>query len=163
MDAVILFSHGSVLCGSGDALWAHAARIRASCGIEIVEVGYLNYTDPPFLEAVGKCCAEGATRIFVVPYFLLPGKFVKVDLPAAIDAARAIRPELEFVVAEAIGFDDTLGDAILDSAARAATAEHWRDDLRHASLHCLANSLCPLYNTKDCPRHPGPLHVGVRS
>ncbi|HLK56589.1 MAG TPA: CbiX/SirB N-terminal domain-containing protein, partial [Chthonomonadaceae bacterium] len=87
MDAVILFSHGSVLCGSGVALDAHADRLRARGIAPIVTVGYLNYSEPPFLQAVAQCVAQGATRIIVAPYFLVPGYFVKVDLPKSVAAA----------------------------------------------------------------------------
>ena len=155
MDAVILFSHGSVLCGSGGALLSHAARFRSRNGHEqIVEVGYLNYSDPPFTTAVERCAAAGAARIFVVPYFLVPGKFVTIDLPAAIGVARRQYPGIQFVVAEAIGYDEMLADAILESAAKALPQSRWREDLKAASSHCLANPMCPLYGTQDCPKHP---------
>ena len=156
MDAVILLSHGSVLCGSGEALWEHAARLRDSGRYELVEVGYLNYTDPPFLEAVGRCVAEGATRIVVAPYFLAPGKFVRVDVPKAIAEAQALCPNLEFQLAEVVGTDAKLADAILASADASLTSEHWRDDLKRASSHCRAVSQCPLFGTPACPRQPTP-------
>ena len=136
MDAIILFSHGSVLCGSGEALLEHAKRIRAHSKIRIVEVGYLNYSSPPFLEAVRSCVEQRASRILILPYFLVPGKFVTQDLPKAIEGARSLYLAVQFVVAEAIGYDDALADAILDSAVRALPEEHWRDDLRLASAQC---------------------------
>src|SRR5207253_2121682 len=40
MDALILFSHGSVLCGAGQALDEHAARLRERGDFGIVEIGY---------------------------------------------------------------------------------------------------------------------------
>jgi len=157
MDAVILFSHGSVLCGSGEALNQHAARLRAQGVAPVVEVGYLNYSEPPFAQAVAACAARGATRILVAPYFLVPGKFVKVDLPEAVQAARAQFPQIEFVIAEAIGFDDALADALIASARDARGPEHWRDDLLRAARSCRANPQCPLFGTPNCPRQPAPL------
>jgi sirohydrochlorin ferrochelatase len=151
MDAVILFSHGSLLCGSGEALKTHAVNLQERGIAPIVQVGYLNYSEPLFSETVERCAAAGATRIMVAPYFLVPGYFVKVDLPKAVDAARKMHPEMQFVVAEPIGFDERLADALIDSAASASEIETWRDDLKNASLHCLANPLCPLYGTVDCP------------
>src|SRR5689334_18758589 len=108
MDAVILFSHGSVLCGAGEALNAHAARLQAAGVAPMVAVGYLNCSEPLFADTVARCAAAGATRILVAPYFLVPGYFVKVDLPGAVEAAQAQYPELEFVVAPPLGFDETL-------------------------------------------------------
>ncbi len=162
MDAVILFSHGSVLCGAGEALLEHAARLRAHDRFEIVEVGYLNYSDPPFLDAVSTCVDRGASRIFVVPYFLVPGKFVSIDLPKAMEEANDSFPNVAFVVAAAIGYDNALADAILDSADHALPEHSWRDDLKHASRHCLNRPVCPLYATSDCPHGSSVSTTGVQ-
>lgn len=156
MNAVILFSHGSLLCGSGESLKAHAARLKQAGIAPIVEFGYLNYTDPAFADTVRKCAAAGATKIIVTPYFLVPGYFVKVDLPKAVDLSRAEHPGIEFVVVEAIGFDERLADALIESASQPMAADLWRDDLKRAPDHCLANPLCPLYGTIECRRQPFP-------
>ena len=156
MDAVILFSHGSLLCGSGQALEMHASRLMRHGVAPIVEVGYLNYSEPLFAEAVAKCVAAGASRIIVAPYFLVPGYFVNVDLPKCVDAARQDHPDTLFIVAEPIGFDERLADALLTSAASAATADNWREDLRSASAFCRPDPRCPLYGTPSCPKHPLP-------
>lgn len=154
MQAIILFSHGSLLCGSGVALDAHARRLQSRGLAPMVEVGYLNYSKPSFLEAVQRCVDAGAHRIVVTPYFLVPGYFVKVDLPKAVDAAKALFPEVEFVVAEAIGFDERLADALIESAQNAKPSTEWREDLRRAPDNCLANPQCPLYDTVACPLGP---------
>jgi sirohydrochlorin ferrochelatase len=119
MDAVILFAHGSLLGGAGEALEAHAARLRAHGIAPLVEIGYLNYSDPPFMEAVHKCVEAGAKRILVAPYFLAPGKFVQVDLPRAVYEAQINYPDAQFVVAEAIGYDPALADVVIASAVGA--------------------------------------------
>lgn len=157
MDAVILFSHGSLLCGSGEALKLHAERLRERGVAPIVEIGYLNYTAPPFAETVEQCVARGASRVLVTPYFLVPGYFVKVDLPKAVDAARQAHHGVTFTIAEPIGFDERLADALIASAFKATQSEHWRDELKSASEHCLANPQCPLYGTPQCPKQLVPV------
>jgi len=134
----------------------HAQRLRERGLAPIVAVGYLNYSEPPFGEIVAQVVAQGATRIFVTPYFLIPGKFVKVDLPRAIRAAQAAHPDVEFIVAEAIGYDELLADALLASAASALPHTEWRSDLAQAAQSCRANPECPLYGTPACPRQPVP-------
>jgi sirohydrochlorin ferrochelatase len=156
MNAVILFSHGSLLCGAGEALQAHAERLRSQGIAPIVRVGYLNYSEPLFVEAVAECVAQGVKRILVAPYFLISGYFVKVDLPKALAEAQERFPDVEFTVAEAIGYDERLADALIASAQAARTAEHWREDLQRAAGFCRANVECPLYNTPDCPARPTP-------
>ena len=157
MDATVLFSHGSLLCGAGEALRAHAERLRAQGLMPLVVIGYLNYSEPTFIEAVAECVAAGADHIFVTPYFLIPGYFVKVDLPKATAAAQARFPEVEFVVAEAIGFDERLADALIESASAAVGPEGWRADLRRASQFCRPSPQCPLFGTPSCPKQPFPV------
>jgi sirohydrochlorin cobaltochelatase len=145
VNAILLFSHGSVLCGAERNLLALAKRMRERGDAAIVEVGFLNYTEPTFEHAVASCVAQGATRITIAPYFLIAGKFVVKDLPAQIDSARAAHPRIEFIVADVIGFHESLVDAILDSAAAARPPSEWTD-----AIACRENPKCPLYGEPPC-------------
>lgn len=150
-DAIILFSHGSVLCGAGQNLLDLARQMRERGVAPIVEPGYLNYTEPRFAETFRACVAQGATRITVVPYFLVAGKFVKEDLPGAIAAAQAEFPGVEVNIADAIRFHPLLADALLACAERAQPPSVWRDTKAQAAAFCRASQRCPLYGTDDCP------------
>ncbi len=163
MNAVILFSHGSLLCGAGEALRKHADRLRARKTAPIVEVGYLNYSEPLFIETVAKCVAAGADRIVVTPYFLVPGYFVKVDLPKAVKVAQEAFPELPFVIAEALGFDERLADALIESALSAQDSRFWRQELANAAKFCRPSPTCPLYQTTSCPKKPGDRRFSAES
>src|SRR5579871_3468944 len=156
MDGLILFSHGSLLCGAGEALHAHAERLRACGDFRVVEVGYMNYSEPAFATAVARCVRAGVTRIGVVPYFLVPGKFVRADLPAHVATAEKEWPGITFVIAPPLGFHEALADALLDLASAASPPESWSDDLKRASDFCEGNPRCPLYGTPQCPRAPSP-------
>ena len=156
-EAIILFSHGSLLCGAGQPLHALAERLRATEKREgaerekIVEIGYLNYSEPSFAEAFDRCVRAGATRITVVPYFLVAGKFVKVDLPREIEKQRARYPQVAVQVADAMRFHPLLADALLSCAERAAPPAAWRDILKTAPQFCRANPQCPLFGSEKCP------------
>jgi len=156
MNALLLFSHGSLLCGAGEALDAHAARLRRTGVWDMVAVGYLNYSAPTFAESVAEGAARGATQILVLPFFLVPGYFVTHSLPQCLKAARAAHPELTFTVADAIGFDTRLADALIASAQAPLGPDEWRDDLAAAARGCRARPDCPLYATPNCPRVPAP-------
>ncbi|AXA36719.1 MAG: hypothetical protein D6691_01065 [Candidatus Hydrogenedentota bacterium] len=149
--ALVLLSHGSLLCGAGQALDEHVGRLRKMGEWLCVEAGFLNYTSPHFLEAVRRCVERGAKMIVVQPYFLVAGKFVTEDLPEQIAQARAEFPDLEFVIGEPIGFDAMLADAILELAAQPRPPQQWRDDLLRAPDYCTRNPECPLYGTEHCP------------
>lgn len=151
VNALLLFSHGSVLCGSERTLEDLAARLRAHGAAPIVEVGFLNYSRPLFAEAFALCVEQGADEITVVPYFLVAGKFVVVDLPRAIDAQRERYPRVEVRVADAMRFHQSLADAIISSAERAHQPGAWRDILKLAPEWCRADAACPLFGTPRCP------------
>ena len=86
MRAVLLIGHGSLRPGSGAAMIRLAARAREAGVAPIVEAGFLNYSRPRFAQALARCIAQGATEVVVQPYFLIPGKFVQIDLPRALKA-----------------------------------------------------------------------------
>ncbi len=156
-EAIILFSHGSLLCGAGQPLSALAERLRAAQTrnepqhASLVEIGYLNYSKPSFAEAFDRCVQAGATRITVAPYFLVAGKFVQVDLPREIEKQRARHPQVEVQVADAMRFHPLLADALLSCAERAAPPAAWRDILKTAPQFCRANPQCPLFGSDKCP------------
>jgi len=156
MNALLLFSHGSLLCGAGEALDAHADRLRRTGTWDMVAVGYLNYSAPTFAETVAECAARGATQILVLPFFLVPGYFVTKSLPECLATARVAHPGLEFTVADAIGFDTGLADALVASAQAPLGPDEWRDDLTAAARGCRARPDCPLYATPNCLRVPAP-------
>lgn len=150
-DAIILFSHGSVLCGAGQNLLELARRMRDRGDAAIVEPGYLNYSEPRFAETFRRCVQQGATRITIVPYFLVAGKFVKEDLPGQIEQMQAEFPNVEVHIADAIRFHPRLADALIACAERAQPPAAWRDTKAQAAAFCRASPRCPLYGTDDCP------------
>ncbi len=156
MTALILFSHGSLLCGAGEALEAHAARLRKLGQFERVEIGYLNYSEPSLATTVEALAAEpSVTEVQILPYFLAPGYFVKRALPAALEPLKNQFPRLSFTVAPAIGFDTRLADALLDAAEGARESDAWREPLERASSSCRGVETCPLFATPACPKGGG--------
>ena len=160
MNALLLFSHGSLLCGAGEALNAHAERLRARGTWDYVGVGYLNYSEPTFADAADTAVNAGATQITVLPYFLAPGYFVTKSLPETVDAARQAHPDIEFVIAPPLGKSESLVDALLLAAQTARPPEKWSDDLLQATQFCRPSPSCPLYETPVCPLAPGNRKIG---
>ena len=151
MNALLLFSHGSVLCGSERTLDALAERLRKENAAPIIEVGYLNYSSPLFEESFNRCIEQGATEITIVPYFLVAGKFVVVDLPREIEKQRALFPHVKVRVADAMRFHPKLADAIISCARNEQAPAAWRDVLQLAPESCRASQACPLFGTAKCP------------
>ncbi len=151
MNGLILFSHGSLLCGSDQTLLDHVNQIRSHGSFDHVAPGFMNYSSPTFDDAVSETVALGIKRIVVVPYFLVPGKFVRVDLPKYIASSRAQYPDVEFIVADSIGADSRLANILEELGASGDTSENWGCHADHASKYCSDRSDCPLRSTALCP------------
>ena len=151
MDAILLFSHGSLLCGAGETLQSVAERLRAKGDAPIVEVGYLNYSEPTFETTFARCVALGATRVVVVPYFLIAGKFVQVDLPRRVTEIQSQYPEIEVLLADALGFHPLLADALEACAVSARPPAAWRETSEQIARVCRASPRCPRFGTGACP------------
>lgn len=148
-DAVILLSHGSVLCGAEQNLIALAREMSDTLGVP-VEASFLNYTAPQFEAAVGKLAAGGARRIRVVPYFLVHGKFLIENLPTLLEETRASH-RVELTVAEHIGFHEALADAVIAAAADPQDETTLARAFGEAAAHCRDNPKCPLHGSVRCP------------
>jgi sirohydrochlorin cobaltochelatase len=125
MLAVLLVGHGSLRAGAGAAMIRLAGRVREAGVAPIVAAGFLNYSRPTFAEALKRCVARGATAVVVQPYFLVPGKFVREDVPGALRVARSAYPRIRFALAQPFGDHPALARLVLKRAAEAALlAEH---------------------------------------
>ena len=133
----------------------HAERLRKRNLSERIEVGFLNYSDPDFLATAERLYNQGVRSALIAPYFLISGYFVKVDLPRKIAEAQAKFPDFNFEIADAIGYDERLGKAIVSSANDAAPPAYWGDMLQDATDYCRPSEQCPLYDTTACRNHPG--------
>jgi sirohydrochlorin cobaltochelatase len=147
--SIILFSHGSVLCGAGESLLAMAQELENLAGYK-VGVGYLNYSEPSFADAVDLAVADGAHEIIVVPYFLVAGYFVQQKLPPLIEAAKERHPQIIFHVADALRANSLMRDIVLACAERTQTISEWRKWWRVAPEFCRNDAACPLYDTALC-------------
>lgn len=124
MLAVVVVGHGSLLAASGAAMIRLAARAQEAGVAPLVRAGFLNYSKPPFAETVARCAADGATEIVVLPYFLVPGKFVRENVPQLVRQAAAQYPQVRFAVGEPFGDHPALARLALQRAAEAAAPPH---------------------------------------
>lgn len=111
---VILVDHGSRRAESNDmllkvvALFAHGAGNKFS----IIEPAHMELAEPSIATAFDRCVERGATRVVVMPYFLLPGRHWNQDIPNLTAAAAAKHPGVEFMVAAPLGLHPLMADVI---------------------------------------------------
>lgn len=110
---LLVIAHGSIVPGAEREVRLVADRLRERSGLGVVEVGYLDYTEPGIPAALAACVERGATEIVVLPYFLAEGYLVR-KMRRAVATARANHPGLRLCEARALGPDPRFADILLD-------------------------------------------------
>ncbi len=114
--AFIVFAHGSRLEPANEAVRAAASELARLGGYELVETAFLDLVRPNLSEAVGRVVARGASRVVVIPYFLVQGTHIQRDLQQLIGQILADRPGLEMVATEPLDGHPCLTQILLDRA-----------------------------------------------
>lgn len=132
---------------------AHELGLLAGCAVGI---GYLNYSEPSFADAVDAAVADGASEIIVVPYFLVAGYFVQQKLPPLIEIVKERHPQIAFRVADAMRAHPLMSEIVLACAGRTQTIDEWRLWWKVAPEFCRNDVACPLYETTFCAAKENP-------
>ncbi|MBC7575394.1 MAG: CbiX/SirB N-terminal domain-containing protein [Herminiimonas sp.] len=111
--ALILFAHGA-----RDPRWAAPfERLRdltqAQMPAVSVHLAFLELMNPRLPETVAALVGEGCTHVTVVPVFLGQGGHVLRDLPLIVEELHAAHPHLAVKVAEAVGENAGVLDAMV--------------------------------------------------
>ncbi len=95
---VIIVDHGSRRAESNAMLIQGVEAFRASSRYKIVEPAHMELADPTIAQAFTRCVAQGAEQILVFPYFLLPGRHWKNDIPRLVRQAAKPYPNISHTV-----------------------------------------------------------------
>lgn len=122
--AVILVDHGSRRAESNLMLLDVVAAFRECAGYSIVEPAHMELAEPSIDDAFESCVRQGARRVIVFPYFLLPGRHWAQDIPRLTAAAANRHEGVEFLVTSPLGVHPLMSrmiqsriDQCLDHAA----------------------------------------------
>lgn len=110
--ALILFAHGA-----RDARWAEPFQrlqqiAQAQASDLIVALAFLELMSPRLPELAAELLAAGIEDVTIVPVFFGQGGHVLRDLPMIVDALRADYPQASFKIAETVGEDAKVLQAI---------------------------------------------------
>ncbi len=86
--SVVLVGHGSKIRGFEAPLKKVVRDLSRSGRFLEVMPAYLEIAPPSIPEAIDACVRRGAKRVKILPYFLLLGTHVTVDLPKIASAAK---------------------------------------------------------------------------
>ncbi|WP_420851579.1 sirohydrochlorin chelatase [Propionivibrio soli] len=109
--AVLLAGHGSRNREGNDEIEKFAERYRARHPDLRVEVCFIEHADVLLADGLDHA-AEGASRVVLIPFILNAAGHVKMELPAALAAARARHPDVDFVVTRHLGVGREIFDVL---------------------------------------------------
>lgn len=100
---IVIVDHGSRRTESNQMLEHFVEQFSEATHFTVVEPAHMEMAEPSIATAFGKCVERGARRVVVCPYFLLPGKHWKEDIPELTRKAAAKHPGVEYLVTAPIG------------------------------------------------------------
>lgn len=79
---------------------------------KIVEPAHMEIAEPSIATAFNACVARGATRVVIMPYFLLPGKHWDKDIPHLAQQAALKHPGVSHLVTAPLGLSPLMNQLI---------------------------------------------------
>ena len=114
--ALIIIDHGSTVDQANNLLITLAEKIRSNnnCTFDIVEHCHMELAEPTLGNAFKKCVDAGASDIVVHPYFLVPGRHSKTDIPNMVESEAKKYNNITYRITEPLGIHDKIIDVILE-------------------------------------------------
>lgn len=109
---IIVVDHGSRREESNAMLMQVVDSYRSHTRWKIVEPAHMEIAEPLIMTAFDRCVAQGAKRVVVMPYFLLPGKHWHEDIPALTAEAAAKHPGVSYLVTAPLGLSSLIHQVI---------------------------------------------------
>ena len=118
MKALILVDHGSKVEEANELLVKIAEKLRnhPNNSFDIVEHCHMELESPTIEDAFSKCVNRGAKEIVIHPYFLVPGRHSKSDIPRMAAEAASIFPEIRYNVSEPLGIHEKILEVVIERA-----------------------------------------------
>lgn len=113
-EAILLIAHGSRRPSANDDLVHLADMVRERRPDDIVEIAYLEITEPTIPEGARRCVDRGARHVFMLPFFLSAGAHVSDDLEAYRSQFQAEYPNTQFACCPPLGLHPLIIDILLD-------------------------------------------------
>lgn len=141
---LVIVDHGSRRAESNRMLEELVDRFRQVTEYRIVQPAHMELAEPTLGQAFDRCVRDGARRVVVCPYFLLPGRHWDQDIPRLAREAAARHPGVPYLVTAPIGLhplmlqvvESRIGHCLAHAEGRAEECESCRDTgrcrLRHA-------------------------------
>lgn len=112
-SAILLVAHGSRRTAANADLVQLAQLVAGRVEESIVEIGYLELTEPTIPDGLRTCAKKGASEVAILPYFLSQGSHVADDLVRFREDFMAEFPNINCYVCPPLGIHDKLIDLLM--------------------------------------------------
>lgn len=109
---LIVVDHGSRREESNEMLERMVEMVAGVVPYEIVEPAHMELAEPSISTAFDACVARGARTVVVSPYFLLPGRHWRQDIPALVEGAAERHPGVAYLVAAPFGLHPLMAEVV---------------------------------------------------
>ncbi len=109
---IVIVDHGSRRAASNEMLESFVEVFRQNGSYSIVEPAHMELAEPSIATAFGRCVAQGAERVVVMPYFLLPGRHWQDDIPHLAAAAAERHPGVPYLVGAPFGHHPLIHEVV---------------------------------------------------
>jgi len=121
--AVLLIAHGSRREEANLDLVRLADALRARAVFPIVEIAYLELTQPTILDGGLACVEQGARRVCLLPYFLSAGAHVTEDLERFRRDLASQFPHVRFTLCKPLSMHPLLIEIVIDRLREGESTE----------------------------------------
>ncbi|BFG26928.1 hypothetical protein CerSpe_132020 [Prunus speciosa] len=141
-DGVIIVDHGSRRKESNLMLNEFVSMFKERTGYPIVEPAHMELAEPSIHVAFNSCVLQGANRVIVSPFFLLPGRHWNQDIPSLTAEAAKEHPGVSYIVTAPLGLHPLLVDVLNDRINHCLS--HIAGDAEECSV-CVGTNKCQLH------------------
>jgi sirohydrochlorin ferrochelatase len=105
MKALVIVAHGSRRSSSNDEVRELSQKVSevVAEAYQQVNTGFLELAEPLIPDAIIQCIEHGATSVDVLPYFLSAGRHVIEDVPAEVEKAKSLYPDVDISIKPYVG------------------------------------------------------------
>lgn len=145
---LIVVDHGSRRDESNAMLERMVAMVAEVVPYEIVEAAHMELAEPSIGAAFDACVARGARTVVVSPYFLLPGRHWRQDIPALVEEAASRHPDVAHLVAAPFGLHPLMAEVV--NARVAHCLAHARGEAPECEA-CAGTGACRMVTGAEVP------------
>lgn len=99
-EGVMVLAHGSKREEANEEIRSLVREIQLSDSQGVYQVAFMQFGYPDIGKAVNELAAVGVEKIIVMPYFLVTGNHISIDIPDELEVQKQAHPGLEFVIAK---------------------------------------------------------------